>query len=96
MNIYYVASIKENTISGTKRYLWEKASKETILKKCWTSLQQSVSEEDRIFIIDSELPNNLLNWMYDTSQGLVTQIKVPKTKEPYQFLITTLETLELL
>ena len=94
MNIYYLASIKENTISGTKRHLWEKTNKETILKKCWISLQQSIAEDDRIFIIDSNLPSELLNWMYDTSQGLVTQIQVPKTKEPYQFLLTALDTLE--
>ena len=81
MNIYYLASIKEDTISGTKRYLWEKTNKETVLKKCWISLQQSIAEDDRIFIIDSNLSSELLNWMYDTSQGLVTQIQIPKTKE---------------
>ncbi len=55
MNIYYLASVKENTISGTKRHLWEKTNKETVLKKCWISLQQSISEDDRVFIIDSNL-----------------------------------------
>ena len=94
MNIYYLASLKENTISGTKRHLWDKVNKETILKKCWVSLQQSISEEDIIFIISSEIPDKLLNWMYNTSKGLVTQVQVPNTKEPYQFLLTALDTLE--
>ena len=71
MNIYYLASLKEETQSGIPRYLWEKADKETVLKKCWLSLQESISEEDRIFLIDSNLPTKLLKYLsrQDTSLG---------------------------
>ena len=94
MNIYYLASLKEETQSGIPRYLWEKADKETVLKKCWLSLQESISEEDRIFLIDSNLPTKLLNWLINNSVGLVTHIKVPNTNNKYQYLLTALEQLE--
>lgn len=94
MNIYYLASIENKTQSGVPRYVWEKESKELILKKCWTSLQESISEEDRIFLIDSNLPNNVSNWLIDKAVGLVSHIKVPKTEEKYQYLITALNVLE--
>ena len=69
MNIYYLTSLKEDTQSGIPRYLWEKADKEIVLKKCWLSLQESISEEDRIFLIDSNLPTKLLNWLINNSVG---------------------------
>ena len=84
MNIYYLASLKEETQSGIPRYLWEKADKETVLKKCWLSLQESISEEDRIFLIDSNLPTKLLKWITDRSIGLITHIKVPNTNKALQ------------
>ena len=94
MNIYYLASNKNKTISGTPRYVWEKADKELTLKKCWLSLQESISEEDRIFLIDDNLPEKTSQWIIDTACSLITHVKVPKTKEKYQFLITALETLQ--
>lgn len=94
MYIYFLASNVEDTQSGNPRYIWESAKKSDITKKSWDSLQQSITEDDRIFIIDSDLTDKQVQNLEDSARGLVTHIKVPKTKDKRQYLTTALETIE--
>jgi len=93
MNIYYITSEIESTLSGKTR--WNNLTKKQILKKSWISLNQSINETDYIHIIHDKVSKNTLNWMSETSQGLVKFIPVKRLSlNKYNFLATTFSVLE--
>ena len=88
MNIYYITSEIESTLSGKTR--WNNLTKKQILKKSWISLNQSINETDYIHIIHDKVSKNTLNWMSESSQGIVKFITVKRLSlNKYNFLSTT-------
>lgn len=66
MIIYFRVCEKQETISHVNRY--NSADKATMIKKCWLSLQESVSKEDKIIIIHDEVSDFTLKYLLDTSK----------------------------
>ena len=61
MLIYWRVCEKQQTLSFVPR--WKNISKLEIIKKCWLSLQQSVSPDDAIKIFEDDFSQELLNWL---------------------------------
>ena len=66
MIIYWRVSENQDTNSFTAR--WENKDKKELLRKCWASLQQSVSSEDRIFILWDKVRPVTIDWLVKTSK----------------------------
>ncbi len=83
MKIYFRACEKDFPITFPRLEIEEKITKTDILKKCWLSLQDSVSNEDELIVIYDEISNSTLNFLNDTANSLIRFYKVPpnKTKE---------------
>lgn len=77
MLIYWRVCEKQQTLSFVPR--WENTSKLEIIKKCWLSLQQSVSPDDAIKIFEDECSQELLNWLQKTSKAPISIISIPKS-----------------
>ena len=65
MIIYFRACEKQETISHVNRY--NNVSKTVMIKKCWLSLQGSVTAEDRIIILHDDVKQETLKWLLNTS-----------------------------
>ena len=94
MKIYYRVCEKEPTISHVQRF--KNYSKKTILRKCFSSLVDQFTEEDKIIIIHDEVSQDTLQWMTNKiKKGLVELVEVPKHDFSYHMhtvvLVTTLE-----
>lgn len=92
MNIYYLASENNKSLSGNSRVFSN--DKTLILKKCWLSLQLNVEEDDRIFLIDGGLSDLTKKWLVDNSNCLISVVEKSKKEEKYSFLYTALQTIE--
>lgn len=68
MRIYWRCCEQEESLSWVKR--WENQPKLLILKKCWLSLQESISPEDTIVIFEDQCS-------LDTQEFLLKTCKTP-------------------
>ena len=65
MIIYFRACEKQDTISYVTRF--NNFDKTTILKKCWLSIQKSVTPSDTIIIIEDDLSQSTLQFLLNTT-----------------------------
>lgn len=77
MLIYWRVCEKQETLSFIPR--WGGNSKLEIIKKCWLSLQQSVTRDDKIKVFEDSCSNELLHWLQLTSRAPISFISIPKS-----------------
>lgn len=61
MIIYFRACEKQETISHVVRY--KNISKTELLRKCWSSIQSSISNEDKIIVLADSVSPDTINYM---------------------------------
>jgi hypothetical protein len=92
MLIYFRACEKQNTISYVTRF--NNINKTIILKKCWLSIQNSISSEDKVILIEDSLSSDTLNWLYANSKTEIVKVSVPNHSwEFHQHTVTLVEAL---
>lgn len=94
MIIYFRVCEKQQTISNVIRY--NNITKTEMLKKCWISIQQSVTDSDRVVIIHDAVSATTLQYLVDTCNTTHIQlIEVPEhTWDYHQHTVTLVDTLE--
>lgn len=93
MIIYFRACEKQDTISYVTRF--NNFNKTIILKKCWLSIQKSITKNDTLLIIGDGLSEATLNWMIDNSVITPNIVSVPEHNWDYhQHTITLVDTLK--
>lgn len=93
MIIYFRACEKQNTISYVTRF--NNTNKTIILKKCWLSIQNSISSGDKVVLIEDSLSPDTLAWLYANSKSELIKVSVPSHSwEFHQHTVTLVETLE--
>jgi hypothetical protein len=93
MIIYFRACEKQDTISYVTRF--NNFNKTIILKKCWMSIQKSITKNDRVIVIEDGLSESTLAWLSNNSNSLVQFVSVPKHSWDYhQHTVSLIETLE--
>lgn len=75
MIIIFRACEKQATISNVTRQ--GNFDKTTILRKCWLSLQQSVSKDDHIILIEDQVSEATLDWLDLNNKAKLTIVHVP-------------------
>lgn len=80
MKVYFRTCEKDLPITFPRLEMGEKITKTDILKKCWLSLQDSVSDEDELIVIYDEISSLTLSFLNDTANSLIRFYKVPKHK----------------
>lgn len=65
MIIYFRVCEKQQTISNVIRF--QQINKTDMIRRCWKSLQASVTKEDTIFIIHDAVSDETLDWLLDTA-----------------------------
>jgi len=94
MIIYFRTCEKQQTISNVQRF--NNINKTDLLKKCWLSIQKSVSDSDKIIIIHDAVSQTTLDWLVSTSKykQAVELIEVPAHDWSYhQHTVTLVEIL---
>lgn len=77
MFIYFRVCEKQATISNVKRF--NNITKTELLKKCWLSIQASVSPEDVLVVIHDDVSQETLNWLDNTRKTLnMHVVQVPE------------------
>lgn len=82
MLIYWRVCEKQETQSFIPR--WKNYYKPEIIKKCWLSLQQSVTAEDQIKVFEDKCSKELLNWLQQTSRAPISFVSIPDTGKSRQ------------
>ena len=77
MLIYWRVCEKQETLSYVPR--WKNISKLEIIKKCWLSLQQSVTSYVSIKIFEDSCSKELLDWLRQTSRAPLSFVSIPKS-----------------
>jgi len=94
MIIYFRACEKQQTISNVNRY--KSISKTEMIKKCWLSVQQSVTADDIIILIHDSVSDSTLHWLAETSNTL--NLKLFKVEKHcwniHQHTVTLIDLLE--
>lgn len=72
MIIYFRACEKQETISYVTRF--KNTDKTSILKKCWNSLNSSITSDDKVILIEDSLSEFTLNYIKETSHASETII----------------------
>ena len=76
MHIYFRACEKQQTISNVVRF--RNINKAEIIKRCWKSIQASVTEEDTIIVIHDDVKPDTLQWLKDSSNTTkISFVEVP-------------------
>jgi len=88
VQIYFRACEKQETISYVDR--WKEVSKTEILKKCWLSLQKSITSEDRVVIIHDSVSKETLEFMQRTASGMIFLQEVPNHEWGYHLHTVTM------
>jgi hypothetical protein len=93
MIIYFRACEKQDTISYVTRF--NNFNKTIILKKCWLSIQKSITKNDIVIVIEDGLSEDTLAWLNSNSNTILEIIKVPEHSwEYHQHTVTLIETLK--
>lgn len=93
MIIYWRACELQKSISYVNR--WKGYNKTEILKTCWLSIQQSVSPDDQIYLIEDNLTQEVLTWLVANNKAKLSIVHVPEhTWEYHQHTVTLVDTLE--
>ena len=95
MFIYFRACEKQETISYVTRF--NNVAKTIILKKCWLSIQKSITKDDNLYLISDSLSSETLQWLLDNSSVSVQVVEVPEHSWDYhQHTVTLIDTLSVL
>lgn len=93
MHIYFRACEKQQTISNVVRF--NNISKTEIIKRCWKSIQASITNQDTIIIIHDDVSSMTLQWLLDTcNTSNIRFIEVPEHSWDYH--LHTVKLLEVL
>lgn len=93
MIIYFRACEKQDTISYVTRF--NNFNKTIILKKCWMSIQKSITKNDMLVVVQDSLSEDTLNWLVETAKTNIDIIDVPEhTWEYHQHTVTLVQTLK--
>lgn len=93
MIIYWRTCELQKAISYTNR--WKNYNKTDILKTCWLSVQENLTNSDQIYLIEDNLTQETLTWLIKTSKAKLSIIHVPEhTWEYHQHTVTLMDTLE--
>jgi hypothetical protein len=92
MIIYFRACEKQDTISYVTRF--NNFNKTIILKKCWLSIQKSITKKDTLVLIADNLSDSTLDWLLQNSKISIDIVKVPDhVWEYHQHTVTLVEIL---
>ena len=94
MIIYFRVCEKQQTISNVTRF--QHIKKTEMIRRCWKSLQASVTKEDIIFIIHDAVSEDTLEWLKSTANtDNVTFVAVDPHEWSYHLhTVTLINTLE--
>lgn len=94
MIIYFRACEKQETISYVTRY--NNTPKTTMIKKCWASLQFSVTNEDTVVIIHDNVSDDTIAWLKNNcNTNNIELVSVPEHEWSYhEHTVTLINTLE--
>ncbi len=94
MFVYFRACEKQQTISNVVRF--QNIPKTQLLRKCWSSIQQSISDTDTIIVIHDSVSEDTLLWLENTSKtSNIEFIEVPTHTWDYHLhTVVLLEELE--
>lgn len=93
MIIYFRACEKQGTISYVTRF--NNFDKIIILKKCWMSIQKSITKQDILILIEDGLSEGTLEWLHANSSVPINVVSVPEHSwEYHQHTVTLIETLK--
>ena len=93
MFIYWRVCELQKSISYVNR--WKNYNKTDILKRCWLSVQSSVSPNDQIYLIEDNVTHETLTWLRETCKAKLSIIHVPEHAwEYHQHTVTLIDTLE--
>lgn len=93
MFVYFRACEKQETISYVTRF--NNFNKAIILKKCWLSIQKSLTKDDTLILIQDSLSETTLDWLISNSNIPVEVVAVPAHSWDYhQHTVTLVQTLK--
>lgn len=93
MFVYFRACEKQETISYVTRF--NNFNKAIILKKCWLSIQKSLTKQDTLILIQDSLSEETLAWLVSNSTIPVEIVAVHAHSWDYhQHTVTLIETLK--
>lgn len=93
MFVYFRACEKQETISYVTRF--QNFNKTIILKKCWLSIQKSITKNDVLILIQDGLSSSTLDWLLANSSVPVQVFSVPTHSwELHQHTVTLVDTLK--
>jgi len=94
MIIYWRTCELQKSISYLNR--WKNYNKTDILKRCWLSIQESISNEDTLVLLQDNLTEETLEWLKSTCKTtLIKVVNIPKHAWNYhQHTVTLIEELE--
>ena len=75
MIIYWRVCEKQETQSFAKR--WKNKDKKELLRKCWLSIQPSVTKDDTIHILWDKVSRQTINWLTNTTIAKVIAAECP-------------------
>jgi hypothetical protein len=91
--IYFRACEKQDTISYVTRF--NNFNKTIILKKCWLSIQKSITKNDKVIIIEDGLSEDTLRWIFSNSEASIQVVSVPEHSWAYhQHTVTLIDSLK--
>jgi hypothetical protein len=86
--IYFRVCEKQQTISNVTRF--SGVNKTELLKRCWLSLQSSITEEDHIFIVYDSVSDSTLEWLKSTANTTIELVPVEEHDWNYHLHTVTL------
>jgi len=88
LHIYFRACEKQQAISNVMRF--QNINKTEMLKRCWLSIQSSVTDSDTIIIIHDEVSEDTLKWLHKTSNtSNISFVEVEKHEWNYHLHTVT-------
>ena len=78
MKIYFRACEKPQTVSGVAR--WQGENKTDIVKKCWLSMQPTITEDDETILFNDNMLQETVDFLSNSTKSKVTVIDIPEHK----------------
>ena len=78
MKIYYRACEKMHTVSGVAR--WHGENKIDIVKKCWLSMQPTITENDETILFNDNMSQETVDFLLNSTKSKTQVINIPEHK----------------